>query len=305
MKLISDTMRFDEYRTTPDKSRVVRASSLADRVVDLFYGENSAQGAYLPWDKTTDRVRLRAGEVSVYAGVNGNGKSLFTSQVALGLMNQGETVLIASFEMRVDTTMKRMTKQAAGSDSPSVRYIRDFAAWTDGRLWMYDHYGVCKPDACLAVLRYCADELGIKHLVVDSLMKIVEGEDDYNGQKSFVGELCALAQAWNVHIHLVHHAKKSAAETDKIDKFSIKGSGAIADQADNIFLIQRNKKKEAEVAAGTVLTGVPDVFLTTAKQRNGEYEGTIGMWYVPGAQTFVDREGGRAPYITVTREEAA
>ena len=303
MKLISDTMNFNEYQVAPEKSRVISASSLADQVVDLMYGEASRAGAYMPWQKAADRIRYRAGEVSVYAGVNGNGKSLLTSQIALGLQVQGEKVLIASFEMRAKTTMQRQVRQAAGNASPSIPWIRAFHRWTDGRLWLYDHYGYCNPERCLAVLRYCADELAIKHLFVDSLMKVVEKEDDFNGQKRFIGDLCDLAQAWDVHVHLVHHARKSAAETDRVDKFSIKGSGSIADQPDNLFLVQRNLKKEREVAAGQVLADVPDAFLTTAKQRNGEYEGTIGLWYMRGAQSFVDREGAAPAHIDLAVED--
>lgn len=299
MKLIADTINFEEYEATPERDRVIAASSLADAVVDLLYGEESRSGAAMPWDKTLNRIAFRPGEVSVYAAVNGNGKSLLTSQIALGLQNQGERVLIASFEMRARMTMKRMVCQASGRPEPSIAWIRAFHQWTDGRLWLYDHYGYCAPERCLAMLRYCADELGIKHLFVDSMMKVVEKEDDMNGQKRFVGDLCDLAAAWNCHIHLVHHARKSAAETDRIDKFSIKGSGAITDQPDNIFLVQRNLKKEREVASGSTLDDVPDTFLTTAKQRNGEYEGTIGLWYHKGAQSFTDRHGVQPSYLSM------
>jgi twinkle protein len=299
MRLIPDNFNFSEYESTPEKSRVIPAASLVDQVVDLMYGDASHSGAFMPWNKVADRVRFRPGEVSVYAGVNGNGKSLLTSQIALSLQSQGEKVLIASFEMRAKTTMKRMVTQAAGSAMPSIPWIRAFHAWTDDKLWLYDHYGHCAPEKCLAVLRYCADELKIKHLFVDSMMKVVADEDDYNGQKRFIGDLCALAQAWDVHLHVVHHAKKTAAETDRIDKMSLKGSGSIADQVDNLFLVQRNVTKEREVASGSALPDVPDAFLKTSKQRNGEYEGTIGLWYVPGAQVFTDRENVRAPHLVL------
>jgi len=302
MKLISDTIDFEAYQEAPEKDAIIPASSLADSVIDALYGEQSKAGAYLPWSKAVDRIRIRPGEVSVYAGVNGNGKSLLTSQIALGLQAQGEKVLIASFEMRAATTMLRQVRQAAGSAEPSIAWIRKFHEWTDGRLWLYDRYGYCSPDKCLAVLRYCADELGIKHLFVDSMMKVVEKEDDLNGQKRFIGDLCALAQAWNVHVHLIHHARKGASETDQIDKFSIKGSGAIVDQADNVFLIQRNKRKEKEVAAGNAVADVPDTFLTASKQRNGEWEGTLGLFYIPGAQSFVDREGARPMAVDVSAD---
>ena len=60
-----------------------------------------------------------------------------------------------------------------------------------------------------------------------------------------------------------------------------------------------------EAANGSDLADIPDTFLTTAKQRNGEYEGTIGLWYIKGAQTFVDREGAPPPHTTIELPEYA
>ena len=298
MRLIDDRFNFDEYAVQPEKSRVVPASGLADEVIDLLYGQGSLAGASMPWSKSLNLIRFLPGEVSVYVGMSGNGKSLVTSQIALGLINQGEKALIASYEMKLRTTMKRLTTQAAGVAEPDIRWIRAFHRWTDGKLWLHDHYGYCKPEQVLAVLRYCADDLKITHLFIDSMMKVVEKEDDLNEQKKFIGDLCAIAQSWNVHIHLIHHSKKMERETDIIDKFSAKGSGSITDQADNVFLIQRNKKKEKDLARGEVNTD-PDMFLTTNKQRNTEYEGTIGLWYCKGAQSFSENDKGIAPYIHI------
>ena len=73
--------------------------------------------------------------------------------------------------------------------------------------------------------RYCAKELGIKHVFIDSLMKCVRGEDDFNGQKDFVDELCSLARDNQIHIHLVHHIRKLSSEAETPDKTDVKGSG--------------------------------------------------------------------------------
>ena len=43
-------------------------------------------------------------------------------------------------------------------------------------------------------------------------MKCVKNEDDYNGQKYVVDELCAIAKDHEMHIHLIHHIKKLANE---------------------------------------------------------------------------------------------
>ena len=70
-------------------------------------------------------------------------------------------------------------------------------------MWLYDQQGTVTTSQVVAVTRYCAMELGVTHVFIDSLMKCVAGEDDYNAQKSFVDELTALARDHNVHIHLI------------------------------------------------------------------------------------------------------
>jgi twinkle protein len=64
-------------------------------------------------------------------------------------------------------------------------------------------------------------------------------------RKSFVDELTALARDHNVHIHLIHHIRKLSSEEVKPNKNDIKGTGAIADQVDNVLLMFRNKAKRA------------------------------------------------------------
>ena len=66
-----------------------------------------------------------------------------------------------------------------------------------------------------------------------------------NSQKTFVEKLKRVADDTNVHVHLVHHIRKGESEHDRPNKFDLKGSGAIADLADQIFIVWRNKKREA------------------------------------------------------------
>ena len=138
-----------------------------------------------------------------------------------------------------------------------------------------------------------AKELGITHIFVDSVMKVVEGEDDYNGQKKFVDEMCALARDLNVHIHLVHHIRKGQSDEQMPDKVAIKGTGAIADQVDNILLVYRNKKKErTKQSGGFVEPNTPDAVLMCEKQRNGESEDWLPLWFDRGSNQYIEREGG-------------
>jgi twinkle protein len=309
--LTGDEIDFSLYmRETDAQAKVKPASTWLDDLKDRLTFKHKEKKIYLPWEKTRDVFDFRKGEVTVWAGQNGHGKSMMTTQVVLSLMGQEQKVCVASFEMKPVMTMQRMARMYCGCNPflpefqgnegvGAVKSLYDeFAGWTDGRLWIYDQQGTAETDRVLGMVRYCAKELGIDHVFVDNLGKCVKNEDDYNAQKAFVDEITAIARDNEVHVHIVHHLKKPNKETTRPDKHDTKGSGAITDQPDNLFLVWRNKEKELDVKAKgdrSTKQSEPDQYLICAKQRN--YEGslddepTVALWYDRDSMQYVSMEG--------------
>lgn len=259
----------------------------------------------MPWPKTEHSFRFRPGEVTLYAGSNGGGKSLITGQIALGLIKQKQKICIQSFEMKPKRTLYRMLRQFAGENIEFPKFMSKekylgklmdrFHQFAGNRLWLYDQQGTVTTQQVIAVTRYCAMELGITHVFIDSLMKCVPGEDDYNAQKMFVDEITAVARDHNIHIHLIHHIRKLQNEELQPNKNDIKGTGAIADQVDNVLLMWRNKKKEHDKQKkGTTDDKLPDAMLMCEKQRNGEAEDWFSLWYDKESQQFTEMSGAVA-----------
>jgi twinkle protein len=282
-----------EQESAP-KRKIKEKSFYAEQIVKYFEGSLIQRGNYLPWDKRQSFVGLRPSEVSVWAGINGHGKSLLLGQVVLSLAQQDQKCLIASFEMRPEITLARMARQATGMRIPSPYSLQTFQDWKKDHVFLLDHHGMINAEQMLAVCRYASSELKVNHIVIDSLMKCVKGEDDFNGQKDFVNALCAIAQDVGIHIHLVHHMRKGADEKHLPGKFDLKGSGSITDQVDNVFIVWRNKKKAQDrQETGATDESVPDALLICEKQRNGEWEGRIGLWFEPDSQQYVEENFGR------------
>lgn len=300
--LTSDDIDFSAYeRETEAKQRVRPAKAYLAEIIDQLGQPIMLQGHPLPWLKTRGLFRFRPGEVTLWAGPNGHGKSLMSGFVALDLLFASQRVCIASFEMKPHSTLRRMLRQWSGfvpeefgSHPEGMAHMRDlyeqFSCQADKRLWFYDQQGTVNAGQMAAVARYCAKELGIDHLFIDSLMKCVKAEDDYNGQKAFVDELCAIARDYGVHIHLVHHIRKLENEAKRPDKNDVKGSGSIADQVDNILTVWRNKADENARKQDD-----PDAVLTCCKQRHGEWEGAVRLWFDKASQQF--KESAKAQVI--------
>lgn len=302
--LKSEVIDVEKYLHAEDVTiRVKRATEWSASIKKNYLNKKNERQIVMPWSKTHGSFAYRDGEVTVYAGGNGGGKSLITGQIALHLLRQGQKVCIASFEMKPEKTLERMVRQFSGEfiDEPlagDLTHYYDslfgrFDAYLADKMYLYDQQGTTSTDKVIAMSRYCATELGVKHIFIDSLMKCVKGEDDFNGQKNFVDELTALARDHNIHIHLVHHIRKLVSEEQQPNKHDLKGSGSISDQVDNVFLVWRNKKKENMRNRGEQVDETqPDTFLMCEKQRNGESQDWYYLYYHSSSQQFLDTLGG-------------
>ena len=244
--------------------------------------------------------------MTLWSGQNGHGKSLMTSQIALSLIGQEQKICMASFEMKPVTSIKRMIRQFIGMNPYSEEFVGadgqkvllglydEFEDWISRWLWFYDQQGTASSEHVLGMTKYCAKELGINHIFIDSLMKCVRGEDDYNGQKVFVDQLTSIARDFNIHVHLIHHLKKPKDEMEVPDKYDNKGSGSIVDQVDNVMLVWRNKAKEDDMKASGLSSKMfkdPDARLLCRKQRNGEHEPSISLWFHHDSMQYVQTQG--------------
>lgn len=260
-----------------DKDNVKRPHEFIDEMLDRMDG-GAMKGAVMPWTKTHDQVRFRGGEVSLWSGYNGHKKSMVLGYIALGFMKHNEAVCIASFEMRPASTVLRMVKQASGTTTPTKLAIDKFLEFADGSLWLYDQQGTVEPERLYGVIYYAAEQLGIKHFVIDSLMRVVPGDDNYNAQKDFITRLCAIAQETNIHIHLVAHNKKGD-ESKPAGRYDTHGSSSLSNNVHNAFNVWSQKERDAD-------SELPDVIIKCDKQREGEWEGAIPLWFCEDSLQF-------------------
>ena len=310
MKTIGDDIDFLAFIGKQESQFIAKASEFGEGVLSRFRGDDSISGDLLPWSKSHQLVALRPGEVSVWAGVNGHGKSQLLGQVcAWNLANS--KWLMASMEMKPAATMYRMIRQMAGMKTPSDQYVNRLLKWTDEKLWIYDQLDTVKAERILGMVHYAAQVLKVNHIIIDSLMKCGIGTDDYNAQKAFVDRLCWAAKTENIHIHLVHHIRKGEKESTIPDKFDIRGAAEITDLVDNVFIVHRNKSKEAKRVTAKFADQIfdessePDCTLKIAKQRHGEWEGAFNLWFHPDSYQYVPKPENRPMTFFIGEQKRA
>lgn len=290
--VIANDIDFSAYLDMTDREhKIIPASAYADAVIDAFYGDQTVHGAYLPWGKTHANIRFGKGQVTLWTGFNGHGKTLLLSQAVLSFVAQGERVLVISPEMKPAALMARSCRQAACSAQPAMEFIRSFHAWTGKGLWLYDQQGMIDAKKITAIARYFAERHRGTHVVIDSLLKCGVGQDDFNAQHAFVNELTSVARDTDLHIHLVAHSRKTQSESGIPSRFDVRGSGTITDQVDMVLTVWRDKQHETAVANGKAnYQDKPGVRVSCDKNRHYSWEGQIGLWFHAASGQFCQDE---------------
>ena len=283
---------------TLDPEELKPADAYTAAVLHEFYpAPDAPTGLATPWNKIGQRLCFRGGEVSIWTGWNGHGKSLALNHIAAAGLSRGERFCIASMEMLPARTLHRLVRQLSGVRKPPPESIKQSMQWLADKLWLFDLLGTAKTSRMLEVFAYAAKRYQINHFIVDSLAKCGLAEDDYNGQKAFVESLVDFAHRHFVHVHIVAHSRKGADEKNPPGKMDVKGTGALTDLADNVITVWRNKGKEDRRAQAESEsrsfeqedTEKPDASLIVSKQRHGEWEGEVWLWFEPESGQYLER----------------
>lgn len=271
-----------------DPEELRSAADFMDQVKAMFYPPaDKARPPVLRLDRDFDWFEFRYGELTVWTGRNGHGKSLMLSQVLAGLMSQGERCVVFSGEMMPGRLLKRAAKQLTGADRPTRDYLDAVTDWLRGRMWIFNVVGSAELSRLLAVFSYAVKRYDVRHFVIDSLMMTDVPEDGAGAmtkQKEAIQKMADFAKRNNCHLHLVAHPRKGLRDADVPDKSDVAGSSKITDGADNVFTVWSASKDESE---SVVDADKPDGKLELRKQRNGDVQHyTQWLWFNRDAMQF-------------------
>lgn len=269
-----------------DPEGLRRPSAYSDKVVHLFWPTDEEQIGYrTPYGSLGKDLLFRPAEVTLWSGASGAGKSQVLSHCIVDWVQQGGRTCLVSLEMRGDQTLKRMCKQVTGTDRPSTRFIKQALHWLDSGLLLWERVGKAGIDALLEIFDYARAKYGCDQFVIDSLMRLGIAGDDYTGQEQATFKLVDWAVDNNVHLHLVAHSRKGERDRGPPETEDIKGAMEIGANAFNIITIWRNRKREDAIQEALTdgereeAAARPSAMLNVAKQRNGDFEGKIRLWF--------------------------
>ncbi|KAJ3374707.1 hypothetical protein GGF31_006604 [Allomyces arbusculus] len=192
---------------------------------------------------------LRLGEMTVFTGPTGAGKTTFLTQYSLALMQTGVRTLWGSFELPNHVLQRKMVCQLR------KKRFHDFTEAELGEslevlqrlpLWMLPFYGTTSISNILDSMARAVEEHGVQHILLDNLQFFLSAQGDrfvdkLQIQENAVHEIRQFASSKNVHVTVVAHPRKELG-TSKLTIDSIAGTAKTAQEADNVLLLQRTDR---------------------------------------------------------------
>jgi twinkle protein len=263
------------------------AGEFIQDVIDLRKNKHKLYGVPTGFTELDALMKgWREAEVTIWTGNSGSGKTNFLNQVLINLAEQGEKCGILSLEMppkKLLNWMVMMYREEADPDDETVRYVLNKL---DSNLFVVDMFGEKSKDVILDTFEFGARKYGIKHFVIDSMMKVaMYGNNELQMQKDFVSSLVDFSRQFDAHVHLVAHPRKGQDDNDKPGKVDVSGTGHITNLAHNVLVMWKPGEK-ARAKAMKEDKPIGDNVLHVKKNREWGIEGEADYSFFPEYKKF-------------------
>ncbi|CAN8073490.1 unnamed protein product [Agarophyton chilense] len=273
---------------------VMQFNDLREDVFAEMIGEGSGQGAI----KCLSLPRLnallkghRVGEVTIFSGHTGVGKTTLLGQMSLDYCLQGVGTLWGSFEVPNVRLAQKLLQQFHAIHRDGSNLVERFDYWADrfSEMPMYfmKYHGSNPAHRVVDVMEYANYVLDCRHMVLDNLQFMtyntsINERGKFEVMDDALGQIRQFASGCGAHVTLVVHPRKTD-DDNRIQIASVYGSAKATQEADNVLVLQRTEQgKELEVLKNRYDGAVGSIRLRFDKKKllYAELDAS-GDWIVP------------------------
>jgi twinkle protein len=246
----ADLKKYIAKAKSLNEENILRITDIQDDILARvlnFEEQKGISSGYFKWYNSLIKG-FRKGELTVFTGPTGSGKTTFLSQLSLDFLEKRVPTLWGSFEVKNEilaTTMlhqyTRQNVEKMNKDDLELS-LKDMG---DLPLYFMKFFGSTDIDLLFNTLDYAVYTYDIAHIVIDNLQFMISGQargaNKFDIQDSVISGLRRFCSEKNVHITLVIHPKK-VDDDDELTIASVFGSAKATQEADNIMILQNKHR---------------------------------------------------------------
>lgn len=226
---------------------IVTFPSLREEVLsELTHAE---QVAGVKWKRYPVLNKLlkghRKGELTIFTGPTGSGKTTFMAEYSLDLCIQKVSTLWGSFEIQNVRLAKVMLKQFAqvNLEKNIDKFDKYANKFEELPLFFMAFHGSQTLDRVIEAMSHAVYVHDIEHVIIDNLQFMVglgskqAYSDRFAMYDNTIAEFRKFATENNCHVTVVVHPRKEK-ETEELFTSSIFGSAKASQEADNVLILQ-------------------------------------------------------------------
>jgi len=228
---------------------VIHLSQLKSEVLREILDADQLNG--MPYDLSKMNEILkghRHGELTVFTGPTGSGKTTVLGQLSMGLAKHGEHTLWGSFEIVNKRLAKKMFTQFVGKNFGREQ-AGEFEFWWGKYeklpIWFMTFFGATHVDQVIDAMEYAVYQLDVKHIVLDNLQFMmgdqVRGANKFDWQDQAIDRFRKFTSTHQTHTTLVIHPKKIG-DFQEIDTGNLGGTAKATQECDNFIVLQKGLK---------------------------------------------------------------
>lgn len=198
---------------------------------------------------------LRLGELVTITAGSGTGKSTLCGEIAVSLINQGQSVGYIALEESVKRTGLRLMTVSANKPLHLNNEIGDQALKTafqdtlgSGHVYLRDGFGSVDPDSLLADIRYLVKTNEVRWIILDHLSILLSGNESGDERKMLdvvMTKLRSFVEETGIGMLLISHLRRNQGDQGhedgaKVSLSQLRGSHSIAQLSDLVVALQRN-----------------------------------------------------------------